>query len=44
MTQINITIDGPIASGKTTVGKFIAEKIQYQFIDTRIFYRYLGYL
>ncbi|CAG8676566.1 21641_t:CDS:1 [Dentiscutata erythropus] len=44
MIQINIAINGPTVSGKTTVGKFIAEKLQYQFINTRIFYRYLGYL
>ncbi|RIB01219.1 P-loop containing nucleoside triphosphate hydrolase protein [Gigaspora rosea] len=32
--MINIAIDGPTASGKTTVGKLIAENFNYQFIDT----------
>ncbi|CAG8799237.1 814_t:CDS:2, partial [Gigaspora rosea] len=40
---INIAIDGPTASGKTTVGKLIAENLNYQFIDTEVFYCYLGY-
>ncbi|HOJ00710.1 MAG TPA: (d)CMP kinase, partial [Anaerolineaceae bacterium] len=34
-----ITIDGPVASGKTTVGKQLAEKLGYQFLDTGIMYR-----
>ncbi|RIB06724.1 P-loop containing nucleoside triphosphate hydrolase protein [Gigaspora rosea] len=41
--MINIAIDGPIVSGKTTVGKLIAENLNYQFIDTEVFYCYLGY-
>ncbi|CAG8828509.1 3546_t:CDS:1 [Dentiscutata erythropus] len=40
---INIVIDGPIALGKTAVGKLLAEKLQYQFIDSGLFYCYLGY-
>src|ERR1700752_5336390 len=40
---INIAIDGPTASGKTAVGKLLAEKLRYQFIDSGLFYRYLGY-
>ncbi|CAG8853455.1 32139_t:CDS:1, partial [Gigaspora margarita] len=32
--EINIAIDGETASGKTSVGKLIAEKLHYQFIDT----------
>ncbi|MHB8806725.1 MAG: (d)CMP kinase [Anaerolineaceae bacterium] len=34
-----VTIDGPVASGKTTVGKQLAEKLGYQFLDTGIMYR-----
>ncbi|NMC30560.1 MAG: (d)CMP kinase [Pelolinea sp.] len=34
-----ITIDGPVASGKSTVGKQLAEKLGYQFLDTGIMYR-----
>jgi cytidylate kinase len=41
--KINIAIDGSTASGKTSVGKLLAEKLQYQFIDSGLFYRYLGY-
>ncbi len=34
-----ITIDGPSASGKSTIGLLFAQKIGYQFIDSGIFYR-----
>ncbi len=34
-----ITIDGPVASGKTTVGKKLAEKMGFQFLDTGVMYR-----
>lgn len=34
-----ITIDGPVASGKTTVGKELAEKLGFQFLDTGVMYR-----
>ncbi|CAG8543166.1 14729_t:CDS:2 [Gigaspora margarita] len=43
MSKINIAIDGPTAVGKTTIGNILAKKLHYQFIDTGIFYRYLGY-
>jgi cytidylate kinase len=42
MTSLNTTIiaiDGPAASGKTSVGKIIAEKLNYNFLDTGIMYR-----
>ena len=32
--KISIAIDGPVASGKTTVGRLLAHKIGFQFIDT----------
>lgn len=34
-----ITIDGPAASGKTTVGYKLAEKLGYIFLDTGVMYR-----
>ena len=34
-----IAIDGPAASGKTTVGKILAEQLGFQFLDTGMMYR-----
>ncbi|RJQ41416.1 MAG: (d)CMP kinase [Anaerolineaceae bacterium] len=34
-----ITIDGPVASGKTTVGRELADKLGFQFLDTGVMYR-----
>ena len=34
-----IAIDGPVASGKTAVGKLLAKKLNYRFLDTGIMYR-----
>ena len=34
-----ITIDGPAASGKTTIGKMLAEMLGYLFVDTGVMYR-----
>lgn len=34
-----ITIDGPAASGKTTLGKRLAERLDYLFFDTGVLYR-----
>ncbi|MEI7604155.1 MAG: (d)CMP kinase [bacterium] len=39
-----ITIDGPVASGKSTVGFLFSQKINYQFIDAGWFYRAVTYL
>lgn len=39
-----ITIDGPVAAGKTTVGQEIAKKLNYLSIDTGFFYRAVTYL
>ena len=36
-----IAIDGPVASGKTTVGKIVAQVLGYRFIDTGAMYRAL---
>ena len=32
-------MDGPVASGKTTVGRALAERLGYRFVDTGVFYR-----
>lgn len=34
-----IAIDGPAASGKSTIGRFLAEKLDYLFFDTGCMYR-----
>jgi cytidylate kinase len=34
-----ITIDGPAASGKTTIGRKLAERLGYLFFDTGVMYR-----
>ena len=37
-TQI-ITIDGPAASGKSTVGELLSKKINFRYLDTGLMYR-----
>ena len=39
-----IAIDGPVASGKSTVGKQLADQLGYLFFDTGVMYRALTYL
>ena len=39
--KISIAIDGPAAAGKSTVAKFVAEKLSYIYIDTGAMYRAL---
>jgi cytidylate kinase len=39
-----IAIDGPVASGKSTVGKIIAERLEWPFADTGLMYRAIGYI
>ena len=34
-----ITIDGPVSSGKNSVGHLLSQKLDYQFIDTGSIYR-----
>ena len=36
-----IAIDGPVASGKTTVGRALAVRLGYRFVDTGLMYRAL---
>lgn len=38
-----ITIDGPAGSGKTTVSKKLAERLDYQYVDTGALYRGIAY-
>ena len=37
--DFQVTIDGPAATGKTTVGKLVADKLGVRFLDTGIMYR-----
>jgi cytidylate kinase len=37
--KIIITIDGPAGAGKTTVSRFLAERLGYKYIDTGALYR-----
>jgi cytidylate kinase len=39
-----IAIDGPVASGKTVVGKAVAENLGYRFVDTGVMYRAVTWL
>lgn len=39
MARINIAIDGPAASGKSTIGGILAEKLGYLYLDTGVMYR-----
>lgn len=39
-----ITIDGPAASGKSTLGELLARQLGYTYFDTGILYRALTYL
>ncbi|MBM3957658.1 MAG: (d)CMP kinase [Gemmatimonadetes bacterium] len=36
---MRIAIDGPVASGKTTVGRLLAARLGYRFLDTGLMYR-----
>ena len=38
-TKKNITIDGPAASGKTSIGQKVASVMGYKFLDTGLMYR-----
>ena len=39
MANLIITIDGPAASGKSTMAKLLAERIGASFLDTGAMYR-----
>lgn len=36
---LSIAIDGPVAVGKTVVGRALATRLQYRFLDTGVMYR-----
>ena len=38
-----ITIDGPVAVGKSTVGRLLAQRLGYRFVDTGMIYRALAW-
>ncbi len=38
-----ITIDGPSASGKTTVSRNLARQLDYEWVSTGVFYRIIAY-
>jgi cytidylate kinase len=40
----SITIDGPVASGKSTIGRMLAKKLGYYYIYSGALYRALAYL
>ncbi|MDP9017325.1 MAG: (d)CMP kinase [Candidatus Eremiobacteraeota bacterium] len=40
----HIAIDGPAASGKTTVGRMVARRLNYLYLDTGAMYRALAFL
>jgi len=42
MPKINIAIDGPVASGKTTISNLLAQKLKYQFLDSGLLYRHFA--
>jgi CMP/dCMP kinase len=39
-----ITIDGPAASGKSTLGELLARQLGYTYFDTGVLYRALTYI
>lgn len=39
-----VAIDGPAASGKTTIANLLAERWKYLFIDTGVMYRAVTWL
>jgi cytidylate kinase len=43
MKQLIIAIDGPAGSGKSSVGKMLAERLGYIHLSTGLFYRALGW-
>lgn len=44
MKQLSIAIDGPASSGKSTVAKILAKKLNFVYCDTGSMYRALTYL
>lgn len=44
MKKINIAIDGPVASGKSTIAKEVAKRLGYVHIDSGAMYRCIAFL
>src|SRR5436190_4498561 len=44
MPPSTIAIDGPVASGKSSIGKRLADRLRYLFFDTGVMYRAVTYL
>jgi len=44
MSQNLITIDGPAASGKSSLSRSLARKLQWNWVSTGAFYRALGFM
>ena len=42
--HLSIAIDGPVASGKTTVGLLVAKSLSARFLDTGLMYRAITYV
>ncbi len=42
--RVQIAIDGPVASGKSTVAKTLAERLGFAFLDTGALYRAVAYV
>jgi cytidylate kinase len=42
MTSFIITIDGPVGSGKSTIGRLLAKKLGYLYLDTGAMYRVIA--
>ncbi len=43
MKKIVVTIDGPAASGKSTISRLLADRLGFDHLSTGIFYRALAY-
>ena len=44
MNKITVAIDGPAGAGKSSVAKFVANRLNYLYIDTGAMYRAIAYL
>ncbi len=43
MQKKNVAIDGPAGSGKSTIAKIVASKLNYTYINTGLMYRAIAY-
>ena len=44
MKKIIITVDGPAASGKEKISKYLSKKFRFKHLDSGILYRRLAYV